>query len=66
MQKRPVPQYLFRVHANSDGPLDPNANTGTGRFDDFHVPARVHILYTGDRVAGSPRQLCESWMSRKK
>lgn len=52
MRRRPVPQYLFRAHANTEGPMDASSSTGTWRFDDFRTPAQFHVLYTGDSVEG--------------
>ena len=52
MQRRRLPERIFRAHANSDGPLDPSPVTGGWRFDDFRVPPHFHVIYTGDSVEG--------------
>ena len=52
MIRRPLPDTLYRAHANADGPLDPSSATGGYRYDDFRVPAQFHVLYTGDSIEG--------------
>jgi RES domain-containing protein len=52
VKKQLVPERLFRAHSNADGPLAASTATGGGRFDDYRVPPRFHVLYTGESVVG--------------
>jgi hypothetical protein len=52
VKQRSLPEVLFRAHSNAEDPLAPSPVAGGGRFDDYEVPPRFHILYTGDSVVG--------------
>lgn len=53
MHTRPLPELVYRAHANTEGPLDPSPATGYYRYDDPRKSAaQFHVLYTGDTVEG--------------